>query len=92
MITDTSMIAYEQITSKLSSRQRKVFNSIKALGKTCNEAIAWHTELPINCVCPRVLELRKMGLIVEAGVNIKGPHGRPVRMWRVSQLKNNLFS
>lgn len=65
MIQQTSLEAYEKIVPTLGKRQREVlflFYRYKHRDFTNTEA-AYRLGLPINCVTPRVLELRRKGLL-----------------------------
>lgn len=87
-VRETSLIAYEGAKKHLTQRQQTVLNAIFWLKKASNYDIAVYTGMPINCVCPRVKELRDLGEVVEDGVS-KGHYDREVIYWRCRQ--KNLF-
>ncbi len=63
-VSDTSRRAYEEFRKGLGSRQLKVLEMIEQYpaGITNNE-LAHELHWPINCVTPRVFELRSAGLV-----------------------------
>lgn len=67
MIAQTSLEAFYKIrgNGRLSESQKRVFEVLKRMPipKTAAE-LAVYCQLPINCVMPRLLELRTMGLVV----------------------------
>lgn len=56
-------------------------NAIRALGTASNSEIARHLGLPINCVTPRVHELRQKGRVVPAMKRPCKVTGRYVIAW-----------
>ena len=65
MIQATSLIALEEVLSKINERQKQVLMAFKILNKPSNNLmISRFTGLPINCTTPRCNELRKKGLII----------------------------
>ncbi len=67
-VLDTSRGAYDEIRKNLGRRQLEVLDVIErhAKGITNNE-IAHELRWPINCVTPRVFELRSAGLVAKLG-------------------------
>ncbi len=66
-VQSTSEDAFREIAPKLSNRQEKVLDALSILGTASNKEIAEKLGRPINEVTPRMLELRKLGLVVCAG-------------------------
>lgn len=67
-VGETSRRAYDEIRKTLGPRQLKVLEVIEyhPSGITNNE-IAHELHWPINCVTPRVFELRSAGLVAMVG-------------------------
>ena len=65
MIQDTSLFAYKTATQHLGAKQKAVMNALRFFPDATNAELAAHLNWPVNRVTPRVLELRKMGLILE---------------------------
>lgn len=62
---ETSLLAHQEIKSSLGDRQLLVYRTIKAFGSCNSTMIARGLSIPINCIVPRVNELRKMGYVVQ---------------------------
>ena len=61
----TSLLSYCDVLENLGERQIEVYRTILDL-KSCNSTmISNHLNLPINCVVPRVNELRKYRIVME---------------------------
>jgi len=65
-VQDTSLESYEDIRSKLGARQEAVRLALNFLGEATNTMIARKLSLPINCIVPRVFELRQKDLVEES--------------------------
>ena len=67
-VGETSRRAYDQIRKTIGPRQLRVLEVIEQhpAGITNNE-IAHELHWPINCVTPRVFELRSAGLVAMLG-------------------------
>ena len=65
MIQQTSIEAYHEV--RLAQNQAIVFSCFERYGGMTNNEVARKLGWGINCVTPRVFELRNMGLLVEAG-------------------------
>lgn len=83
-VTETSRQAYySEIKPTLGERQKLVYGIFSGNTNWTNSEIADYLGIPINTVTPRVFELRKMGLLVEA---IKRPcriTGRTAIAWKI---------
>ena len=87
---DTSLEAYESVKKTLTDRQAKVLELFeKQPVSLCNKRISSLLVWPINCVTPRVLELRQKGLLADAGK--KEYENRNVHFWKLSKSKQGLF-
>lgn len=67
MIQDTSLFAHKMATQHLGKKQKEVFDALRFFPDATNAEIAACMGWPVNRITPRVLELRKMGLILDAG-------------------------
>ena len=81
-VKQTSLLSYEEILPSLGKRQALVYSCIERLGSITNLQISRNLKLPINSVTPRVLELRKKGLVIEDKVIIQET-GKAAQAWRV---------
>jgi len=61
----TSILAYYAALEKINNRQRECLLALERLNSANNLMISKESGLPINVVCPRMNELKKMGLIRE---------------------------
>lgn len=67
-VVQTSRSAYDEIRGALGPRQLKVLEVIERnSGGITNNELAHELHWPINCVTPRVFELRSAGLVALAG-------------------------
>jgi len=69
-VTDTSLEAFKEVKKDIGKRQLEVYNAIKELGHGTNTMISKWLNLPINCVTPRVKELRDKKLVGASIVDI----------------------
>lgn len=83
MIQQTSLLAYEEVKIDLGDRQLLVYNKLKELEYANNLILSRFLDLPINSITPRVLELRKKGLVVADGVRKCPITKRASIFWRV---------
>lgn len=70
MIQETSLIAYEDLKRDkiLSDRQESVYNILKNLECANNTILSLKLGWTINRITPRILELRKMGLVIKDSI------------------------
>lgn len=81
-IRDTSLDAYKSIKKELGKRQQQVLEVIHYYGEANNLMISKKLGIPINSITPRVNELRKMGMVIEAYKD-KCPYTKRVSIyWR----------
>ena len=80
---DTSLDSFSSIKPTLGSRQKAVFDVLSYLDRATNSEIAKYMGLPINTITPRVNELRKKGLVRDAGKRICKVTGSQVHAWRI---------
>lgn len=82
MVTETSLLAYEEVLKNLGSRQQEVYFAIKTLKEADNLSISKYLNIPINSITPRVNELRKLGLVICSRVG-KSITNREVMFWSI---------
>lgn len=83
MLLDTSLDAFQSIIPQLGSRQAAVYDIIRHLKNPTNAEISRFMGLPINTITPRTNELRKRGLVTDAGKRICKVTGREVYGWKI---------
>ena len=85
MLQQTSLNAFNTITEQLGERQQRIIEFFyKHNGHDfTNTEIADQLLLPINCVTPRVNELRKKGLLIFSQQRYCFITGRKVMAWRL---------
>ena len=82
MIQETSRVAHQSIIDELGPRQEIVFHQLQVSGGCTNEKLSDLLSLPINQITPRILELRKKGLVESVGLQ-QGKSGRDAHVWGV---------
>lgn len=84
MIQSTSIEVYlKEVYPNLRARQRPVLHHLRnAGGAHTNAEIAQALALPINHVTPRCLELRQLGLVLEAGRRRCRVTGNTAKTWK----------
>lgn len=85
MYQQTSRAAYEELvkTGQIGKRQAQVLSTIlEHPFPLTNAEISVLTNLPINCVTPRVKELREKGYVQAAFV--KKQNGRNALAWKIA--------
>lgn len=85
MVTDTSMMAYNDLVSsgKLGEKQQDVYHALSHMVEASNGELAKYLHWPINTVTPRVYELRSLGLVFEVGKRPCTISGRKAKIWSV---------
>lgn len=68
MIQQTSILSYQQIarSRELGDVQKQIVLLLKSRGAMNNRLIAFELNKPINCITPRVKELREAGFVRES--------------------------
>lgn len=80
---ETSLLAYSEILGSLGKRQAFVYSAIREL-ESCNSSmISKHLKIPINCVCGRVNEMVKAGIIIEDKKGKCPINGTTTIFWKV---------
>lgn len=81
-VAQTSLAAFESILPTLSGRRKQVLEAMeKGSDYSFNELVRL-IGLPINCITPRILELRKLGFVSRSGVRKCSVTGSEVYSWR----------
>ena len=86
-IRDTSTQAYHTLVEPhLGERQSTVLDLLfRTVNDLTNAEIADLLDWPINCVTPRVYELRKMGFVEESRRRLCNVTRNAAYAWRVSR-------
>jgi predicted transcriptional regulator len=83
---DTQIAAYKEMQAKLSLKQRQVlaclFDSEAGMS---NSEIASQLRWSVNCVVPRIYELRNIGVVIDAGKRICRVTGQNVHVWKAKK-------
>lgn len=88
----TSIEAYQELAfSKIGDRQKCVLLALLEQGALNNRLLARALNWPVNCVTPRINELRKQGYVEEAFINKDYATGKNTIFWRVV-CKNNVVN
>ena len=82
-VEQTSITAFRSLQHTLGKRQARVLSVLGRFGRLNNREIALHSGLPINCVTPRVLELRRLGLVAPDIIVTDMVTHRKTITWRV---------
>ena len=82
MQQDTSFFAYKVATQNLGAKQKTVLDALRYFPNVTNAELGQHLGWPVNRVTPRVLEIRKMGLILEAGKRTCKVTGSTAHSWK----------
>jgi len=81
-VQQTSIEAYDCIYDDLGKKQKEVYDVIEQYVGVCNQDIAEILGWGINCVTPRVKELRDFGLVRQGGYKLNS-NGYRVMTWKV---------
>jgi hypothetical protein len=79
---DTSLWAYAQASQNLGAKQKEVLDALRFFPDATNAEIAAHLKWPVNRITPRILELRKMELVFDAGRRTCKVTGSTAHAWR----------
>lgn len=86
-LQQTSLFAYmNEIKPTLGERQKVIYNALRSRLNFTNTELADYLGFPINTVTPRVGELRKLGLVRNAGIRKCKVTGRNVISWEVGRI------
>jgi predicted transcriptional regulator len=82
MIQDTSLFAYKVATHNLGAKQKEVLDALRFFPDATNAEIAAHMRFSVNRITPRILELRKMDLVFDAGRRTCKVTGSTAHAWK----------
>lgn len=89
-VQQTSKQAYWQIIPELSTRQKKVYKTIRKHKAINNTMIAKKLGTPINSITPRTHELRELGLVKKAFKAICPHTKRQTTFWKCAVKQTTL--
>jgi predicted transcriptional regulator len=81
-VKPTSLLSYCQILESLGERQALVYSKLRQLKSANSTMIAKELNLPINCVVPRIKEMRDMGIIYQHKKDICKITGKLTIFWK----------
>lgn len=90
MIQQTSLEAYKGLvkSGKINRRQVEVLDVLTGHPfPLTNHEISFLSGLPINCITPRVKELREKGYVTEAYKKADPISGRKAIAWKLNHAK-----
>lgn len=82
MQQDTSLWAYNLATQNIGTKQKEVLDCLRFYPNATNAEIAARLGWPVNRITPRILELRKMDLVHDAGKRKCAVTGSTAHAWR----------
>lgn len=85
MISNTSLIAFDQIKEDLGNRQFEVYEGFKKLKYSNNTMLSNYLKLPINIITPRTNELVKKGLLEFSHITTCPITRRKSKFWKVKE-------
>jgi len=83
MIQWTSLDSFNEIKVHLGDLQQQVYDVLEEHPNSSNHDLSRLMGKPINCITPRVKELRDLGLIVNCGFKKDDVTFRNVLIWKV---------
>ena len=81
-VQPTSLEAFMSIRDELGPKQQIVLKALEIVGHASNKELVTLVGWPINCITPRILELREMGLVEYDSERIDPLTGRSEMVWR----------
>ena len=82
-LQQTSLDAWNNLQLGIGQRQMQVYLAIKDMREATNAMLSKRLQLPINCITPRTLELRHLGMVVESYRDKCPITGRSAIFWKV---------
>ena len=82
MIQKTSLEAFDILKPNLGDMQRTIYELLKVYPDCSNLDISLLAHKPINCITPRVFELRNMGLVICSGYKQDPFTNKKVMTWQ----------
>jgi transcription initiation factor IIE alpha subunit len=84
MIQTTSLFAYKEIQPELPRRQKQVRDELALHADMTNEELSRALNIGINKITPRVLELRKAGIVSFSQLRECRVTGYRANAWKVT--------
>lgn len=81
----TSLLAFSEILENLGERQMQVLQAFREIQPCSNLMLSKHIGLPINCITPRVKELRDYKIVLMDKVDVCKYTKRKVTYWRIKK-------
>jgi hypothetical protein len=78
----TSLLVYAEVLENLGERQALVYAKLRQLKSASNFMLSKELHLPINQICPRIKELRDMGVVRQHKKDICKETGKLVCYWK----------
>lgn len=82
MIQDTSLFAYSLATKNLSAKQKDVLDALRFFPDATNAELGQRLGWPVNRITPRILELRKLDLVLDGGRRKCKVTGSTAHAWK----------
>lgn len=83
MVQQTSLMAFQGLVEPMvGKRQHEVYIALARRGPSTNMELALYLGWSINCVTPRMIELRTMGWVVDNGVRLCSVTHHNSHEWR----------
>lgn len=82
--------SFEEILGELNTRQLEVINVLLERKEACNEQIAEALHVFPHQVTPRVLELRKKGIVVFSKYGKSDTSGKTVSIWMLNKAATQI--
>lgn len=85
-VQETSKDAYHQeVVPKLGNKQKAVLEVLEKFEDMTNKEISDYTGNPINTVTPRILELRRKGVVVLSQIRLDKTTGMRAMAWKIKK-------
>jgi hypothetical protein len=78
----TSLEAWSALQDSLGDKQKIVYDALRTLGEASNKELSVGLGWPINCITPRMFELRQLGLVEFSRVKVDVHTGRSEIVWK----------
>ena len=87
-VAATSLMAYRQFAPKdFGKKQSAILAFLVRKGPMTNKQLSQETGWPINCITPRIKELRDMGVVTNAGFRLDHNTNRIETVWMAKDLE-----
>lgn len=80
-VSQTSLVAFEEVRPGIFGRHWQIYDAMQCGVSYSNTEISQLVGLPINCVTPRVKELRAKNWLIAGPVRACKITGRMVQTW-----------